>query len=103
MERLQEEGIAGPLSRSESTQERRVRRGAKLHNREKHLERSRPKSRGAAGKTSEGFVCDGLDKIFRTVSQGLWALGLCWVGEGHNSLERGCSYAQQEHIEGKTK
>lgn len=46
-------------------------------------------------------LCDGLDKIFRTVSQGVWALGLCWVGEGHNSLERGCSYAQQEHIEGK--
>lgn len=35
---------------------RKVRRGAQLHNREKHMEKSRPKSRGAAGKTSEGFV-----------------------------------------------
>lgn len=56
MERLQEEGITGLLSRSESTQERRVRRGTQHLNREKHLERSRPESRGEAGKASEGFV-----------------------------------------------
>lgn len=55
-ERLQEEGTTGLLSRSESTQERRTRRGAKLLNREKHLDRTGSESRGEAGKARESFV-----------------------------------------------
>lgn len=35
---------------------KRVRRGAQLLNREKHLERSRPDSKGETGKACEGFV-----------------------------------------------
>ena len=35
---------------------KRARRGAQLLNREKHLERSRPDSKGETGKACEGFV-----------------------------------------------
>lgn len=56
MERLQEEGITGLLSRLEPTQERRMGWGAKLLNWEKHLERTGPERKGKAGKAREGFV-----------------------------------------------
>lgn len=68
--------MTGLLSRSESTQERKIRMGAKLLNRKKHLERTGPESKGGAGKASRA-LCDRLNKISRTVSLGVQAFGLC--------------------------